>query len=230
MIQNVSCGQKACYFCGTTQIDVQKRPLCRANTHAPLITAGFPSAILSPADLRLPHKSIQQRPLLLSSHHRKALSESAVSLFTHSCSAVLLFLTSVYSNDENFVKWIFYVFSQSPTFSMLFRNGIDGAHRAERTALALRAAGGAASRPNSTSRWQKSDDSAAGSSSFQGVLHLTGSFSFLTVAQPVGQRMQCVSHTMAGLPKISLSGEVGGLAADARELGWLLHGIRHLPP
>jgi len=26
-------GTKACYFCGTTQIDVQKRPLCRVQTH-----------------------------------------------------------------------------------------------------------------------------------------------------------------------------------------------------
>lgn len=76
---------------------------------------GIPVSHTLPADLRLPSQVLQQRPLLLSSHHRKALWKRGLAL-THSCSAVLLFLKSVYSHGENLSSGFFAFFLKVPPF------------------------------------------------------------------------------------------------------------------
>ena len=87
--------------------------------------------------------------------------------------------------------------------SSLFCDRIRGADRAsgQPEHLGLRAV--QCSRPNKTSRWQKSEDSAGEISLRSAFSTLTGSFSFLTKPSRLDKRIQCVSATIAGLPKIS---------------------------
>ena len=174
-------GQKACYFCGTTQIDVQNVLSVVCKHTRSLDNGGIPVSHTLLSDLRAALTSPFSNVLCCSPHHhRKALWKHGLAL-THSCSAVLLFLKSVYSRDEEFVKWIFYVFFSKPYFfSMLFRDGIGRAHRAERTALALRTAGGAVLAAEQHQPVAEIGRLRRVEQLSQGIFDLTGSFSFLT--------------------------------------------------
>ena len=76
---------------------------------------GNPVSHTLPADLRLPSQVHSVTSSLLSSHHRKALWKHGLAL-THSCSAVLLFLKSVYSHGENLSSGFFAFFLKALLF------------------------------------------------------------------------------------------------------------------
>ena len=157
-------GTKACYFCGTTQIDVQKRPLCRVPTHTlPMITAGIPSAILSCPDLGLP--SQVRCPTSSAAFLCTRLSENTVSLLL---TLVLRFCFSdQYIPTMRICQVDFLYFSQSPTFLYVILQWIRRAHRTRRTTLAPGAAGGAVLAAEQHQPVAKSDDS-AGRAAFSG--------------------------------------------------------------
>ena len=110
---------------------------------------------------------------------------------------------------------------------MLFRNGIRRAHRTERTALALRAAGGAVLAAEQHQSVAEIGRLRRVEQLSQGVLHLDRVLLVLDEAQPIGQTDAVrIAHNGRFAENIP-EDEVGGLAADARELEQLLHGIRH---